>query len=289
MPTAFVTGAAMGQGLLLAQKLSKRGWRVYAGILPGIDRTDLASDPKIVVVEQDVSNTESVRQSAAVVKAALGDQPLDLLLNVAGIANIAQGVVEGLSLEEMERLFSINAFGQVRVVQSFLPFLRKASPPARIINFSSGAILVNPPGAGAYNMTKHAIHGLTMVLRNELAAFGMQATSILPGGVKTAMTANAHETTKAMWDKIPPSVRAAYEPVLGNTTMKVLPDMLEKHGNSPDYVTDEVLKLLAVKRWKPFYCVGRDVRPMGVMRSLLSDMAFESIIRRTFKIPRAPK
>src|SRR5688572_737954 len=171
MKTAFITGANVGQANLLTKALAERGWRVFAGVLPGAP-TDLKSGGTITVVEQDVSNTESVRNSAEVVKQALGDQGLDLLMNVAGVANIATGVMEAVDLAQVEKIFQINAYGQLRVVQAFLPLIRKNAPGSRIANYSSGAIIANPVGAGAYTMTKHAIHGMTLTLRHELAAFG---------------------------------------------------------------------------------------------------------------------
>ena len=70
MKTAFITGANVGQANLLTKALAERGWRVFAGVLPGAP-TDLKTGGNITVVEQDVSNTESVRNSAAVVKQAL--------------------------------------------------------------------------------------------------------------------------------------------------------------------------------------------------------------------------
>jgi NAD(P)-dependent dehydrogenase (short-subunit alcohol dehydrogenase family) len=284
MRSVFITGANVGQANLLSKKLAERGWRVFAGVLPGAP-TDLRSGGSITVIEQDVSNTESVRASAEQVTQALNGQGLNLLLNVAGVANIAVGVIEAVNLDELQRLFNINAFGQLRVVQAFLPLLRQAAPDARIINYSSGAILANPVGAGAYNMTKHAIHGMTLTLRHELAPLGIQVTSIIPGGVLTGMSANSHQNTRTTWNKQPEAVRKAYEPFLGKVVMQVLPDMLEKHGSTPEQAVDEALKIIELKKWKPMNYVGKDVKPMGLMRRLLSDSALEKVMRSQFKIP----
>src|SRR3546814_15255402 len=106
-------------------------------------------------------------------------------MNIAGVANIGTGVLEAADFAAVERLFNINLYGQLRVIQAFLPLIRKNAPGSRIANYSSGAILANPVGAGAYNMTKHAIHGMTLTLRNELAPFGIQVTSIIPGDRKS--------------------------------------------------------------------------------------------------------
>jgi len=284
MKNAFLTGANVGQANLLVKKLAQQGWRVFAGVLPGAP-TDLVTGGNIVVVEQDVSSTESVRRSVEAVTQALDGQGLNLLMNVAGVANIAVGVIEAVNLDEMQRLFNINTFGQFRVVQAFLPLLRRAAPDARIANYSSGAILANPVGAGPYNMTKHAIHGMTLTLRHELAPFGIQVTSIIPGGVLTGMSANAHQNTRITWNKQPEEVRKVYEPFLGKVMMQVLPDMLEKSGSSPEQAVEEALRILALKHWKPMHYVGKDVKPMGLMRRLLSDSQLEKLMRSTFKIP----
>ena len=69
MKTAFITGANVGQANLLVKALSQRGWRVFAGVLPGAP-TDLRSDGNITVVDQDVSKTESVQKSAEIVTQA---------------------------------------------------------------------------------------------------------------------------------------------------------------------------------------------------------------------------
>src|SRR3546814_9350100 len=65
-------------------------------------------------------------------------------------------------------------------------------------------------------MTKHAIHGMTLTLRHELAPFGIQVTSIIPGGVLTAMSANAHANTRKTWHEQPEALRKIYEPHPGD-------------------------------------------------------------------------
>ena len=284
MQTAFITGANVGQANLLAKELSSQGWRVFAGVLPGAP-TDLETGGNLTVVEQDVSSTESVQKSAEVVAEALNGEGLDLLMNVAGVANIAIGVMEAVDLEQLERLFHINAFGQLRVIQAFLPMLRKKAPGSRIANYSSGAIIANPVGSGGYNMTKHAIHGMTLTLRHELAPLGIQVTSIVPGGVLTGMSANAKEQVTRTWNMQPQDKRDVYEPHLGNTVLNVLPEMVEKSGSTPEEALQGTLKILAKKKWKPMELLGKDVKPMGIMRRMFSDSSLEKMMRSAFKIP----
>ena len=135
--TAFVTGAAMGMGMLMARKLSARGWRVFAGVVPGADTGGVTHSSTVTVIEQDVTDTAMVLAGAAQVAQALSGRGLDLLINNAGIANIATGVIEGVNLDEAKRLFDVNLFGMVRVIQAFLPLLHESKQSPRIINFSS--------------------------------------------------------------------------------------------------------------------------------------------------------
>src|SRR5688572_11983209 len=105
--TAFVTGAAMGMGMLMARKLSARGWRVFAGVVPGADTGAVTLGSALTVIEQDVTDTAMVRAGAAQVAQALSGRGLDLLINNAGIANIVTGVVEGVDLDQAKRLFDV--------------------------------------------------------------------------------------------------------------------------------------------------------------------------------------
>jgi NAD(P)-dependent dehydrogenase (short-subunit alcohol dehydrogenase family) len=287
MKTAFISGGAEGQGHLLARKLAKRGWRVFAGMLPNARTAGFADIPSITTVEQDVSDPDSVTRSAAAVEEHLAGAGLDLLMNVAGVADIGSGVLENASVADVRRVFEINTFGQLRLVQAFLPALRRAKN-ARIMNYGSGAIIVSPPGAGVYNMSKHAVHGMTLTLRTELGPFGIQVTTVLPGGVKTGMTANPFDSTKAMWTRTRPELRALYEPFLLHPTTEILPKLLEEKGSTADEATDDTLRLLDIRKWKSCYTVGKDAAALRPLQKFLPEAWFDAMLRSTYKLP-APK
>lgn len=282
--TVFITGAAMGMGALKARTLAERGWEVYAGVLPGADTSELLPCANVTAVEQDVTDDASVAESARIVEAALDGRGLDLLINNAGIANVGTGMVEGASIEKGKITFEVNTWGTMRVLQNFLPMIRRAAPHSRIINFASGAVKANPPGSGVYNMSKHAVVGLTKTLRHELAPFGIQVTAVEPGAVKTHMTANARETTKDIWANVPDSITEIYGPHLMHTTTTLMAEQIEK-GNEPEVVVNQVLGLLNVKKWKSSYMVGKDVKAMGPLWKLLPERMFEKLIQSATRIP----
>ena len=280
--SAVVTGAAMGMGMLMARKLAQRGWRVFAGVMPGLDTSELTHGVELTVIKQNVTDQEMVRAGAREVTAALAGSGLDLLINNAGIANIATGVLEGVDIEESKRLFDVNLWGQVRMIQEFLPLLHASRQSPRIFNFSSGAVRVPMPCSAIYNMSKYAVEGMTNTLRYELAKFGIQVTSIEPGAVRTHMTANPVESTASIWERTSPEMRKRYEAKLRPITDHLGKMLLT--ANDPDYVTDNVLKLVHVHRLKPRYMVGKEVRLLPALQRLLSESAFERLIAKQFNI-----
>ena len=99
------------------------------------------------------------------------------------------------------------------------------------------------------------------------------------------MSANAKEQVTRTWNKQPDDIRKIYDPHQANTILNVLPDMLNNNGSTPERALQGTLDILARKRWKPMELLGKDVKPMGIMRRLLSDSALESMMRAAFKIP----
>jgi len=280
--SAVVTGAAMGMGMLMARKLAQRGWRVFAGVLPGADTRELTEGAQLTVIAQDVTDAAMVRAGAGQVATALNGQGLDLLINNAGVANIATGVLEAVDMNEARRLFDINVFGMINVIQAHLPMLHDSRQAPRIINFASGAVRVPLPCSAIYNMSKYAVEGMTNTLRYELAPFGIQVTSIEPGAVATGMTANPVEGTARIWERTPPEIRRRYEAKIRPITDDLGRRLLD--SNDPGVITDEVLELVDVANLKPRYMVGKEVKMLPLMQRLLSESGFERLIARQFHI-----
>lgn len=277
-----MTGAAMGMGMLMARKLAQRGWRVFAGVMPGLDTAELTKGVTLTVIEQNVTDDAMVQAGARQVAEALGGAGLDLLINNAGIADIATGPIEGVNLEEGKKLLDVNLFGQVRVIKAFLPLLHQSKQSPRIFNFSSGAVRVPMPCSGMYNMSKYGVEGLTNTLRYELSKFGIQVTSIEPGAVKTHMTADPINSTARIWERSTPQIRQRYEAKLRPITDHLGQMLLT--ANEPDFVTEGVLKLVDVPKLKPRYMVGKEVRMLPLMQALLSETAFERMVAKQFNI-----
>jgi NAD(P)-dependent dehydrogenase (short-subunit alcohol dehydrogenase family) len=280
--SAFVTGAAMGMGMLMARKLAQRGWRVFAGVLAGSSTEELTNGVNLTVIEQDVTDEPQVQAGAAQVAGLLAGAGLDLLINNAGVAEIASGPLEGVDIKAAQRLFDVNVFGQIRVCKAFLPLLHQSTRSPRIVNIASGAVRVPTPCAAVYNMSKYAVEGLTNTLRYELALFGIQVTSIEPGAVRTHMTRDPTDLTWGIWERASPQIRARYADKLRPAT-DVLCKLLQSAG-SADEVTDEVLRVVELAKLRSRYVAGRDVRMLPLLQALLPEWAFERLIAKQFNI-----
>ena len=280
----LITGAATGIGCCTAKKLDKMGWQVFAGILPGQNTDDLLKDSaNITVVDIDVTNEELISAAAQTVKAAVGDNGLYAIHNNAGIADIASGMIAGVSLSETKTLFDINLFGMIRVIQAFLPLIHQWGQ-GRIINMSSGNARVAVPTAGPYMMSKMGVEALTRTLRMEMAPWGIDVCCIEPGGVKTPMTHHADANMKRKWDVMPEWVRSKYERVIRPANDNLLKS-LEK-ANPPELIADKIIYALTVKDPKIRYVAGNDVKYLPLAQNLMTEQKFENVLPKKFGLKR---
>lgn len=74
------------------------------------------------------------------------------------------------SLDKVKEVFDVNVFGQVAMVQEFVPLLL-ASDDARIVQIGSLASIAPVPFGFAYNASKAALNAMSDTLRIELAPF----------------------------------------------------------------------------------------------------------------------
>ena len=187
--TVVLTGANRGIGLALARLFVTSGnWRVVAGCrnpdsAPELAALALENPDALAVHALDVADPASV--SAFV--AALGDRPVDLLLNNAGVFAKPQDL-ETLDFERWDQEFRVNTMGPMRLALGLLGSLRKGGNP-RIVTISSqmGSMARPKGGAYAYRSTKAALNKAMQGLALDLADDGICVVVMHPGWVRTDM------------------------------------------------------------------------------------------------------
>ena len=180
MPTTLITGCNRGIGLQLAVQLRDRGDNVI-----GVCRT---ASPELkalgirIIDGIDVSDGHSVQA----LKAALGDESLDLLINNAGI--LLRDAFGQLDYEAMLRQYEVNALGPLRVTEALADNLHEGSKVA-IVSSRVGSIDDNGSGGNwGYRASKTAVNMIGTNLMHELKPRGIAVALLHPGLVATDMT-----------------------------------------------------------------------------------------------------
>ena len=186
---AFVTGGGRGIGRAIAQELARQGARVaiFARSEQGLAETFSLIDKAggtAAYFAADVADVVGIHDSFSRAAEALGAP--DILVNNAGVIGPLGPFAEN-NLDEWWRTFEINLRGPANCAHAVLPAMI-ARRSGRIINVASGGGTQPMANFSSYVISKTAMIRLSEVLAVELAQHGIQAFSISPGTVKTAMS-----------------------------------------------------------------------------------------------------
>ncbi|MEA5445109.1 SDR family oxidoreductase [Gammaproteobacteria bacterium AB-CW1] len=184
MSRVIITGGNRGIGLELARGFHVRGDEVVVGCR----RASAAlSDLGVEFHEGlDVADPASIDRFSE----ALGDRPVDVLVNNAGVLSVQRlGEIEGQSIEDILTQFKVNALGPLLLTQALLPRMHPGSRLA-IITSRMGSIADNTSGGSyGYRMSKVAVNMAGVSLAHDLAERGIAVGLLHPGFVRTEMTA----------------------------------------------------------------------------------------------------
>jgi len=212
---AIVTGGRSGIGHGIAVQLEKDGYSVY---VPG--RKPFESD-SLTFLQADITDEEQVKRAVQTVIDREGR--VDLLVNCAGASLLS--ITEFTSREDAGKQMDILFGGTDNMTRAVLPYMRRQRS-GRILNVSSMAALASLPFQSYYSAAKAAVNAYTDALRSEIRPFGIECAVVLPGDVKTGLTAARHRVfdgdeeyggrvTKAM------SRQDRYETIEGADAMRV--------------------------------------------------------------------
>ena len=256
----ILTGGTSGIGAATAALLRQKGCKVYE-----FSRRD-AADPDHFSV--DVTDEAAVKAAVDAVVAREGR--VDVLINNAGFG--ISGAMEFTDSADAHRLMEVNLFGMDNAIRAVLPHMRRAGA-GRIVNISSVAGVFAIPFQAwysiskaavrsltmAYSISKAAVRSLTMALYNEVAPYGVQVASVLPGDIRTGFTAARKKS--AAGDK-------EYGGRISKSVEKMEKD--EQNGMRPEDAAKTIVRVALQKgRVKPYYTIGFAYKALVFLDRLL--------------------
>jgi NAD(P)-dependent dehydrogenase (short-subunit alcohol dehydrogenase family) len=187
---AVVTGAARGIGAALARELAAEGARVVVADIDEQAAQAVAAEieatgAETLAVACDIGDVESVEALADTSWSRFGT--VDVLVNNAGVLSAPSPLIE---IEERDArwVLEINVLGTWHGCSVFGRRFVAQGTPAHILNTGSENCFGAPVlGSGMYTASKHAILGLSDVLRRELPDY-VGVSILCPGGVATELT-----------------------------------------------------------------------------------------------------
>ena len=246
MRTLVISGGSSGIGKATASLFAERGWRVFE-----LSRHGVSGDG-ITHVDCDVCDEQSTRM--AISEVLKQSETIDVVISNAGFG--ISGPVEFTDIKEVEHQMDVNFLGAVRFTQAVLPQLRKQRH-GRIIYTSSVAAILAVPYQSFYSASKAAINALALALANEVKAFGISVSVMMPEDVSTGFT-DAREKSTAGEDVY----RGAHKAI---TTM----ERDERAGMAPRQMARLFYHIASCRSPRPQYVGGFGYRVLCFLERLL--------------------
>lgn len=268
----FITGAASGIGRSTAIAMGKSGCRLF---LTDIDESGLKKTVEVIsnaggtvclARSFDVGSYEAMSAFAKEVHEGYGS--LDILVNVAGVALFSH--IEDMQHSHWEKVIKVNLWGVVHGLECFVPEMIRAGQGGHIVSVSSTAGLIGLPWHVVYAGTKHALVGMSEVLRYDLRKHNIGVSVICPGAVNTGLvqTAEINTDNKTVVDK----------------TRKYF----QKIAISPDKVADLIVKAIRNRKFivitsfdiKLFFFVKRFCFPLYHLIMIQISRSMDKILKK---------
>jgi 3alpha(or 20beta)-hydroxysteroid dehydrogenase len=200
---ALVSGGARGIGEAHVRALAAEGAHVLVGDVLEQEGRALAADlgERVRFAPLDVTSEDAWDAAiAAAEDPEWGAGAVTILINNAGIMD--PDPVDALSLERWRRTIDVNLTGHFLGIRAVVPSMRRAGGGS-IVNTSSMTAEIAVSTLAHYTASKHAIVGLTKAAALDLSADDIRVNALLPGMIRTALTANAPEEQMAAGFPVP--------------------------------------------------------------------------------------
>ena len=199
--TVLITGSSRGIGAAIAELFYENGYNVAINYNKSEKEAKVLEEKLTgsLLLRGDVSLEEDVKKMVEQTVAHFGK--IDVLINNAGISQT--GLLQDVSLEEWEKLFSINVTGTF-LMSKYAVKNMIANHSGKIINISSIWGISGASCESCYSASKGAVIAFTKALAKELGSSGITVNCVAPGFIDTDMNRNiSSEDAQAFADETP--------------------------------------------------------------------------------------
>lgn len=187
MSTVLITGANRGIGLEFVRQYARSGHKVIACCRnpeKATELNNLANQLDISVHQLDITNKGQLQN----LKSQLKDQPVDILINNAGIYG-NRGQFGNTDPDEWLKVFHVNSIAPYLVTEALVELVA-ASNEKKIVAITSKMGSISDNGSGnsyIYRSSKTALNMVCKSLSVDLQDKGIKVAAIHPGWVQTDM------------------------------------------------------------------------------------------------------
>ena len=185
----IITGSNRGIGKAMVEAFAAAGYNVWACARKAnpefeswLKETAEKAGVWIKPVYFEMTGTDAL--NAGIQGIIDEGESIDVLVNNAGISTV--GLLSMSKVDEIEKLFSVNYFAMLRIIQKVSKRMARQKKGV-IINMGSNAGIDPQPGKIAYGSSKAAVMMMTKCLAKELGPMGIRVNAIAPGPIETEM------------------------------------------------------------------------------------------------------
>ena len=189
----LVTGAGRGIGQAMATVFAGNGATVYANdvregaVEAWCGEINAAASGEIRPIYFDIVSEAEAKAAVMRIKKECGR--LDGLVNNAGVE--FNELIGMISRENMEKMFRVNVFGAINLLQIAARMMGRQETGGSIVNIASMTALRGNRGQLVYSATKGAVVWFTKSAAKELAEKKIRVNAVAPGLTDTEMMRQA--------------------------------------------------------------------------------------------------
>ncbi|WP_420582132.1 SDR family oxidoreductase [Reichenbachiella sp.] len=182
--TIVVSGGTKGIGRAIIEKFASQGFEVVTCARNQDDLNELVDavkGTKVYAMKADLSDAEEVKEFIGFVNDSVAH--VDVLVNNTG--TFIPGEIHKEDSGSLELMINTNLYSAYHLSRGLIPKMIE-NKSGDIFNICSVAGLKAYPNGGSYSISKFAMHGMSLGLREELKPHGIRVTAVHPGATLTA-------------------------------------------------------------------------------------------------------